>query len=226
MFDVIRPEKRTRKAPKWTPKRDLGLIPDISRRDTTSNEQTCLKAGMHNMPETSTNGNLAGTRSRIRWRFLAQLLFQWAGLVLLWLIFVFQVTTSELLVGAAASALTVVALRAALRAVPLCFQPKLRWLAQIGRLPAMIAQDLWILLKKFGQLILRKRSGSRLELVDFPATGDDAHACAQRALAVFLVSMSPNSIVLHIDRKTGSMMMHQLKPQPAPALLDELLERT
>jgi multisubunit Na+/H+ antiporter MnhE subunit len=155
-------------------------------------------------------------------QFLLKSLLEWAAFMLLWFLFVFQFTTSELFVGAAASALTVLALQVTLRAVSLCFQPKLHWLAQASRLPAMIVEDLWILLKDLARRILGKRSRSVLELVKFGANGKDCRASAQRALALLFVSTSPNSVVLHIDRETGDMLVHKLVPQPVPELVSEL----
>ncbi len=94
--------------------------------------------------------------------FLLRISVEWAALLVLWLIFVFQVTLSELLVGSAASALTVLALHRVLRTVPLCFEPRLRWLIQIGRLPRMVAADLWILLRHLVRALFRKPGDSRL----------------------------------------------------------------
>jgi multisubunit Na+/H+ antiporter MnhE subunit len=155
-------------------------------------------------------------------RSVLQLLLQWTGLLVLWFLFVYQFTTSELLVGAAASALSVLALQVTLRAVPLCFRPKLRWFLQGRRLPGMIAVDLWILLRELGRRALRKRSRSLLEIVNFGANGTNCRGSAQRALAILFVSTSPNSVVLHVDRETGDMLVHKLKPQPVPPLVSKL----
>ncbi len=142
--------------------------------------------------------------------------------MLLWFLFVFQFTTMELLAGAAASVLTVLALQVALGAVSLCFEPRLRWLGQIWRLPAMIAADLAILLRDTGRRLVRKRSRSAFELAKFQSLGDSCNGSAQRALAVLFVSTSPNSVVLHIDRQTGNMLIHKLEAQPVPVLVSKL----
>jgi hypothetical protein len=128
---------------------------------------------------------------------------------------------SELLVGAAASALTVLALQVTLRAVPLCFQPKLGWLVQAWRLPGMIAEDFWILLRELARRLSRERSRSLLEIVNLGVNGKNCRASAQRALAVLFVSTSPNSVVLHVD-ESGDMLIHQLEPQPVPPLVSKL----
>ena len=83
---------------------------------------------------------------------------QWVGFTLLWLLFVFQLNVSELVVGASASALTVLAVQTAFRSEPLCFQPRLRWLAQVWRLPVLIVKDPWVLLKALARHLARKPS--------------------------------------------------------------------
>jgi multisubunit Na+/H+ antiporter MnhE subunit len=155
-------------------------------------------------------------------RFPIQLSLQWTALVLLWFLFVFQFSVSELLVGAAASALAVLAVQVTLRAVPLCFEPKLRWVAQALRLPGMIAEDLWILLKEMVRRILHRRSRSMLAVLPFAGSADNCRGSAQRVLALVFVSTSPNSVVLDIDSTTGDMLIHRLQPQTFPALLSRL----
>ena len=142
--------------------------------------------------------------------------------LLLWFLFVFQFTVSELFFGAAASALAVLALQVTLRSVGLCFKTKFRWVAQAWRLPAMIAKDLWTLLIHLARRVERKHSLSGLELVKFGANGDDCRASAQRALAVLFVNTSPNTVILDVDRKTGDILLHQLEPQPVPVLVSRL----
>jgi len=154
--------------------------------------------------------------------FAIQLSLQWTVLVLLWFLFVFQFSMSELLVGAGAAALAVLALQVTLRAVPLCFEPKLRWVAQASRLPGMIAEDLWILLKEMGRRILHRRSRSTLAILPFAGSAGNCRGAAQRALALLFISTSPNSVVLDIDCATGDMLIHRLQPQPFPALLSRL----
>ncbi len=155
---------------------------------------------------------------------LLRLAALWIGFLLVWLVFVFQVTASELVVGALASAITVVLTYVTFRVVPGCFQPRLRWVVQAWRLPAMIAADLWLLLKHLAREIGHRPSQSSFEVTRFRATGEDCQAAAQRALAVLFVSTSPNSVVVDVDRQKGEMFFHQLEPAPVPELLRKLEE--
>ncbi|MGH9642458.1 MAG: Na+/H+ antiporter subunit E, partial [Terriglobales bacterium] len=148
----------------------------------------------------------------------------WIVLLLLWLALVFQFTKTELLIGSAASAVTTLLLLITLRAVPLCFQPRLRWLAQALRLPAVIARDTWILIKDFARRLLGARKRSGFEVVKFAVRGASPHACAQRALALLFVTMSPNSVVLDVDKERGDIFLHHLASKSAPVIVGKLEE--
>ncbi len=153
---------------------------------------------------------------------LLRLATAWVGFLLLWLLFVFQMTPSELAVGSVASGLTVGLAYVTFRAVPACFKPRLHWLAQVWRLPAMIMADLGLLLRHLMREIARKPSRSSFELTSFPAPGEYQQAAAQRALVVLFVSTTPNSIVLDIDQQKQEMLFHQMEPAAVPELLRKL----
>ena len=157
-------------------------------------------------------------------RLFLNLFVQWVGFTLLWLVFVFQLTAIEVLAGAAASALTVFALQTALRSEPLCFRPRLRWLAQGWRLPGMIVADLWIVLRVLARLLLQAPSKGAFQLGRFHANAEDCRASAQRALTILYISASPNSIVVDIDREKATMLIHVLEPAAIPKLAHKLEE--
>jgi multisubunit Na+/H+ antiporter MnhE subunit len=155
-------------------------------------------------------------------KLILECFLQWVGFALLWLFFVFQISTSELVVGASASALTVLALQTAFRSEHLCFQPRFRWLVQIWRLPALIVEDLWVLLKAIARHLARKPSRAAFQFGRFNSSGDDCRASAQRALAVLFLSIPPNSVILDINPDRADMLLHVLEPALVPKLADEL----
>lgn len=152
---------------------------------------------------------------------LRQLAAQWIACMLFWLLFVFQIDPRELLAGAVAAALCVVALQAALRAVPLCFQPEPRWLAQGFRLPGMIAGDLLILFRALIARLTSERSRGVWRQANFQ-TADDCRGAAQRALAILFLTTTPNSVVADIDRSTSRLLLHELVPARLPELVGKL----
>jgi hypothetical protein len=106
----------------------------------------------------------------------------------------------------------------------MCFEPRLRWLAQAARLPAIIARDLLTLAKVLGRHLVRKPSQSVFELVRFRVTGNDCRASAKRALAVLFVSTSPTTVALDIDREKSRMLIHRLGEAPVQMLVGKAEE--
>jgi multisubunit Na+/H+ antiporter MnhE subunit len=148
----------------------------------------------------------------------------WVAFVALWLFFVYQPSVSELIAAAATAALTLLSGVVVFRILPVCFEPRLVWLAQVYRLPRMIAEDLWLLFKCLLREITKRPSRSTFALAEFHSKRDGCRAAAQRALALLFVSTTPNSIVLDIDVKRNRMFYHQVEPAPVPELLRRLEE--
>lgn len=77
---------------------------------------------------------------------------------------------------------------------------------------------LGVLIRRLGG----RRAASLLLSVRFDAGGDDALAQTRRALAVAYTSMTPNFIVLGIDRKRGLLWYHQVKRGEIPDMTRRL----
>jgi multisubunit Na+/H+ antiporter MnhE subunit len=146
----------------------------------------------------------------------------WIVFFALWILFVYQVTTSELIAAAIAAAISVFSGFVILRIVPACFEPRPRWIAQIYRLPAMIAEDLWLLFKCLLRETFRQPSRSSFVMAKFSTPAKGCRGSTQRALATLFVSTTPNSIVLHIDPRKNRLFYHRAEPAPVPELLRRL----
>jgi hypothetical protein len=146
----------------------------------------------------------------------------WVGFTGLWFLFVYQLSLIELAAGAAAAALTVVALQISFHAVPLRFRPEARWLSQAFMLPATVVKDMVVLLRALTRLLSGRKIHSLFQVTHFPAIAEGPHANAKRALAVAFTSVSPNSIVVGIDRNSGLLLFHELEKTPLPKILEEL----
>ena len=151
-------------------------------------------------------------------------LSKWLAFILLWFLFVYQVSLPEFFAGAAAAALTVVALEKSLQAEPFRFSPKLGWWAQIWRLPGIVLEDFAALLQTLGRHAVGKRSLALFQLTPFHTSGDPARRAAQRCLATTIMSLSPNSVVVDIDTERDLMMFHQVKQAPVPLIIRKLEE--
>jgi hypothetical protein len=149
---------------------------------------------------------------------------QYAVFVFLWLFFSAQLSGVEIVAALIASGVTLVGLQAALRALPLCFQPELRWFAGIWRLPGLIANDLFILVRFLTRRIRGQAVSPSMEQEPFNAPGEDCHASAQRALGVLFMSIAPNAIAIHIERVHCVMLFHQLQRARTPLIVKRLLD--
>jgi hypothetical protein len=139
-----------------------------------------------------------------------------------WLALTQRGAPSELGVGAAVAALAALASHVVWSRNGATF-----WGA--GRLLAAGWQVAWyavtgtfeILGVLFRQLAGR-RAPSLLLSVRFDAGGGDAPARARRALAVAYTSMTPNFIVLGVDRERGLLWYHQLERSDVPDMTRKL----
>lgn len=146
----------------------------------------------------------------------------WAGFTGLWFLFVYQLSLIELVAGAAASALTVVALEVSLHAVPLRFKPEARWLSRAFVLPVTVVEDMIVLLRTLMRLVAGRKIPSLFQVTHFRAIADNPRSNAKRVLAVAFTTVSPNSIVIGIDRESGLLLFHELEKTPLPKILEEL----
>ena len=149
---------------------------------------------------------------------------QYAVFVFLWLFFSAQLSNVEILAALVASAITLFGLQAALRALPLCFSPKPQWFRGTWRLPGLIGNDLWILVRFLARRIAGQAVSASMQQEPFNVQGDDCRASAQRALGVLFMSIAPNAIAVHIERAHGVMLFHQLQRAPTPLIVKRLMD--
>ncbi len=142
-------------------------------------------------------------------RWLVVWLAHWA----LWLLFVSQINTWELLVGAAAALVATIGSMLFGRLGLVKFRPRLRDLAQARYLPwYAVTGTVEIIHGMARQVSSRSRAPSHLAAVPFTFGREDQVAAARRALAVMYTTMTPNSIVLGIVREQELLLYHQIIP--------------
>ena len=91
-------------------------------------------------------------------------------------------------------------------------------------MPAMIAEDLWTLLRTLMRHVRGKPSEALFQMAPFRTSGDESNQGAQRCFATVFMSLSPNSVVVDIDTKRDLMMFHQVKKAPVPEIVRKLEE--
>lgn len=156
-------------------------------------------------------------------RLAGNFLISWASLFGLWFLFVDSRAPGEVFVGLAASMLAAFVSVAVDLLRPARFKPKLRWLLEIRRVPALMIYDCGLLAKHvFTRIFLADTSPGMFQLARFDAGGDDSRSAARRVLAITYSTLPPNSIIVDIDRSAGVMLFHQLEEHGIPEPADRL----
>lgn len=153
---------------------------------------------------------------------MTQKVLELLAFFVLWLLFVCQITTGEVLIGLAAAVVAVVGFEASRRAEPLRFQPPLRAVAQIWRVPGLILQGTWVLIIELARRVRGRRKRSLFQLTPFRAVGADGRSVGKRVLAVTFVTLPPNFLIIGIDRKSKLMLFHQVRKDPVPEIVRRL----
>jgi len=134
-----------------------------------------------------------------------------------WMIYTWQLSRAELLVGIGAALLAAAGAEAVRGLNFAGFYPLMTWVLEVRRLPLTALKGCAVLVEVLWRRhVLKREVRGGLRTVRFEAGGDDARSAARRALAVAFVSFAPNSIVVHIDRERGVMIYHQIIPTTVP----------
>jgi multisubunit Na+/H+ antiporter MnhE subunit len=149
------------------------------------------------------------------WFWLAEA----AILFCVWMIYTWQLSKAELLVGIGAALLAAVGAEAVRGLNFAGFYPLLAWMLEVRRLPYTALEGCAVLVEVLVlRYALKREVRGGLRTLRFEPGGDDARSAARRALAVAFVSFAPNSIVVHIDRDRGIMIYHQIIPTTVPKI--------
>lgn len=130
----------------------------------------------------------------------------------LWFLFAAKVELGEILAGIGGAALAATGGRAIRQCMDARFKFKFAWLLETWRLPGYVLSDTVIVFKVlFRRLVLLKKPESLMLSVPFDTGGATARSAARRAFALLVTTLSPNSIVMGIDRESKSMLVHQVE---------------
>ncbi len=140
----------------------------------------------------------------------------------LWVLYVSQVQTNEILAGVAAALIAAVA-DAILKAENFAkFQPRFKWLLLITWEVWYVISDTWAIMRALARRVLGEESQAQFKAVKVAAGGNDAESWARRALVTVYCTLPPNSIVIGIDREQKLMLVHQLSPSGTPDIAKQL----
>lgn len=133
-----------------------------------------------------------------------------AAMTLFWLLAIGVFSRLELVAALLGGAIAATAMLTVRRQRLLGFVPDPPWLARLPR-------ALWQIVREFGVVAaaLITRPAGLWRGLEFPAGGDDARSAGRRAIATWGETLSPNSILVDIDRD-GVALRHDLDPRQAP----------
>jgi len=144
------------------------------------------------------------------------------ALMLFWIACVASLQTHELLLGIPSALLSTWFSFYAIRRLPLRFRPTLENLLEAWRLPGYVAKDLIIVLGVLARDVAGSPAPSLLRSTAWRANSSSPRDLARRALAVTYATVSPNCVVVGIDREQGQMLFHQLRASPVSVMTRRL----
>jgi multisubunit Na+/H+ antiporter MnhE subunit len=145
-------------------------------------------------------------------------------LVALWLAFVDTFAGEEVALGLIAAAIAATAADLVRAQDLVRFRLEPRWLRDLYRLPWQVLRDCWVLARALWRRLAGHPVQGAFRVVPFPGEADDARSAARRALATAVVSVTPNTVVVGVERDEGHMLVHQLVPEPGSPVPPSLLE--
>ena len=144
----------------------------------------------------------------------------WAGLFVLWLLFVDTLAPAELVAGLVAAAVAAAVAESVRESGYLRFAPRARWLRLAPTVALEIVRDCGKLAAALWRHLVRgEQVEGSLAVVPFHHGQDTSTDAARRALVNLAVSITPNTYV--IDFGPDSVLIHEL----VPGRIDPILER-
>lgn len=140
----------------------------------------------------------------------------------LWMLFVSQLQGAELVAGAAAALLGAVADGVVKSKRLAKFRPRPSWVWLFSWEPWYVLTGSASILRALARRLMGKKSEAQFRVVPFRAGGKDSKSAARRALAITATSISPDTIVVGIDRERGFTLLHLIAPKPVPKIARKL----
>jgi multisubunit Na+/H+ antiporter MnhE subunit len=144
-------------------------------------------------------------------RTTARLVGWWLVLWGVWLLYVGQHHTQEVVAGAIAAALSTALAVGVARLARNRYRLDPRPLAGTWALPWSVVRDFAVVTLA----LARGRPAGAWDTIEAPVRGDDPRSAGRRALLAILASIAPNTYVVDLDRERGVAQVHNLDPRRA-----------
>jgi multisubunit Na+/H+ antiporter MnhE subunit len=149
-------------------------------------------------------------------RSFAVWLCWWVFLFVVWLLLVLTQATAEVVAGIVVAAMGATAAEVVRRSRFVVVSPRGLLPRHPGRLATTVLSDCWLLtVALWRQLRQRDDNVGAFRGIAFHAgPDDDPRAAARRAAYTALISLTPNTYVVGIDREHNNMLVHELVAGP------------
>jgi multisubunit Na+/H+ antiporter MnhE subunit len=140
----------------------------------------------------------------------------WLFLFLVWILLVLTQATPEVVAGMAVAAIGATAAEVVRRSGFVTVSPRGLLPRHPWRLARTVVSDCWLLtVALWRQLRQREENVGVFRGIAFDAgSDDDPRAAARRAAYTALISLTPNTYVIGIDREHNNMLVHELVAGP------------
>ncbi|MGN6431517.1 MAG: Na+/H+ antiporter subunit E [Gaiellaceae bacterium] len=145
----------------------------------------------------------------------------WLVLFGLWIVIEGTNEAMELAAGAGAAAVAATLAEALRRQGLLAFAPGPRWLLGSYRLPHRLLYEFALVTWAVVPRLRGRPSRGRWSASPFPEVGADARSAGDRAAALVLENVTPNTMAAEIDRERAAALEHDLLPGHGNTVLPE-----
>ncbi len=146
-----------------------------------------------------------------------RVLVTWLGLLGLWLVLVGTLTALEVLAGAVAATIGAAAMELVRSRGLLGFQVRPSWLLRLWRPLVQVVPDFAFVVLALVRTIGRRELPNDAYLaVDLVGDGAAPRSAGWRALMTAAGSLAPNMVVVDVDRRRRSVLVHKLLPERGP----------
>ena len=145
-------------------------------------------------------------------------------LFVLWLAFVDNLATAEVVLGLVAAAVAATAAEVVRDQDLVRFRLEVPWLRDLRLLPWQAMRDCWTLAGALWRHLTGRPVHGVFRALPFPTELDDARSAARRALVTGVVSLTPNTYVVGVEGDEGFVLVHQLVAEPGNPIPRSMLE--
>jgi hypothetical protein len=149
-------------------------------------------------------------------------LTSWVALWMLYVLLVFKTEPAEIVAGAVCAAISATGAELVRTRASVRFAPGRGWWRGVVRLPGETARDTWLLAVVLWRVIVRREDvRGRFITLPFPGVrGGSTEAVSRRALAKWVGSVAPNTMVAGFDEQHERVLLHQLVVTKEPPVCD------